>query len=60
MYRIQNPDVWMPVFMVWTREALIWKLRAVKVRPFGLDSNQERISMKFWKADRTIVYPDAL
>jgi hypothetical protein len=49
------------------RKALIWKLLAVKVRPSdnratasGHGSNQERISAKFWKADRTIVRLDAL
>jgi len=46
--------------LVRTREALIWKLRATEVRPSGRGSNQERISAKFWKADRTVVHPDAL
>jgi len=46
--------------LVRTREASIWKLRAAEVRPSGHGSNQERISVKFWKADRTVVRPDAL
>jgi hypothetical protein len=45
--------------MVWTREALIWKLRALKVQPSEHGSNQERISVKFWKADRTVVRSDS-
>jgi hypothetical protein len=46
---------------VWTHEALIWKLLAAEVRPSerqgtpsAWGSNQERISAKFWKADRTV------
>jgi hypothetical protein len=31
-----------------------------RATPSGRGSNQERISTKFWKADRTIVRPDAL
>jgi hypothetical protein len=31
-----------------------------KATPSGHGSNQERISVKFWKADRTVVRPDAL
>jgi len=39
--------VWTIIPMVRTREALIWKLRASKVRSSGRSSNQERISAKF-------------
>jgi hypothetical protein len=46
--------------MVRMREALIWKLRAAKVRPSGRGSIQERILAKFWKANLTVVSPEAL
>jgi hypothetical protein len=59
--------VLMIIPMFQTREALIRKLHAAKVRPsgrqgkpFGCGSNQERISVKFWKANRTVVGLDAL
>jgi hypothetical protein len=37
----------MTIPLVWTSEALVWKLLAVEVRPSGRGSNQERISAKF-------------
>jgi hypothetical protein len=43
-FSIRTTDI-----MVWTGQALIWKLHAAKVRPSGLDSIQERISAKFGK-----------
>jgi hypothetical protein len=53
--------------MVRTREALIWKLHAVKVRPSGRQGNTVRIRLnsgktfyEIGKADRTVVRPDAL
>jgi hypothetical protein len=49
-------------FMVRTREALIWKLRAAGVRSSGRQGNTFRMRLisgknfcKFWKADCTIV-----
>jgi hypothetical protein len=53
--------------MVRTRQALIWKLRAAKVQPFGQQDNTVRTQLnsgknfcEFWKADRTVVRPDPL
>jgi hypothetical protein len=39
--------IWTTIPLVRTREALIWKLRAAKVRPSKRSLNQERISVKF-------------
>jgi hypothetical protein len=51
--------------MVRTHEALIWKLRAAKVRPSGRQGNTVRTRLKlgknfckFLKADRTVVRPN--
>jgi hypothetical protein len=57
--------VWKTDVVVWTRQALIWKLLAAKVRPFGWQGNtvwtrlnSGKIFSKIWKADRTVVRPD--
>jgi hypothetical protein len=59
--------VWTTDVMVRTRQALIWKLRAAKVRPFGRQGNTVQMRLnsgnnfcEIWEADRTTVYPDAL
>jgi hypothetical protein len=48
--------------MVWTREALIWKLRAAEVRPSGWQGNifwtllnSGKNFCEIWKADRIVV-----
>jgi hypothetical protein len=53
--------------MVWTREALIWKLHPAKVRPSGRQGNtvlmrlnSEKNFRKIWKVDCTVACPDAL
>jgi hypothetical protein len=54
-------------FMVQTLKALIWKLRAAKVQPSGLQGNTIRMRLysgknfkQIQKADRTVVHPDAV
>jgi hypothetical protein len=46
--------------LVRMREALIWKFLAADdiATSSRRSSNQERISAKFWKVDRTVVRPD--
>jgi len=61
--------------LVRTREALVWKLLAAKVRPSGRQSTNvwpighhrldvaqiwKEFQRNFWKANRTVVRPDAL
>jgi hypothetical protein len=53
--------------LVQTRQPLIWKLRAAKVRLSGRQDNTVRTRLisgknfcEIWKADRTVVHPDAL
>jgi len=55
------------VFMVRTRQALIWKLCAAEVRPSGRQGNtvwtwlnSGKNLYEIWKADRTVVCSDAL
>jgi hypothetical protein len=51
--------------LVWTRKALIWKLRVAKVRPSGRQGNTVRTRLnsgknfcEIWKVDRTVVRLD--
>jgi len=59
--------VWTTCSIVRTREALIWKLRAAKVRPSGRQGHTVRTWLnsgknfyEIWKADSTVVCLDAL
>jgi hypothetical protein len=40
-------------------QTLLWKLRTAEVQPSGRGPFQEKISTLFWKADCTVVRPDA-
>jgi hypothetical protein len=44
--------------VVWTRQALIWKLRPAKSVTVRTRLNLGKIFNEIWKVDRTVVRPD--